>query len=175
MFGMKLTLLAFGTGILIGAIPAGYYAYKFNDNRWVAATEKLKSEAAVELQKATEKVLQVERENANLATKMDVEHAKSEKTLRNVLNENRRLVSAVGGLRDQGRRSSGSDTLRSSPSTSNHFNGSSAKPNIPGESNGVLSSETSEFILELAYEADQAALFAKTCYDWIQEIKKDPE
>ena len=156
-------VILFGVGLLSG----GYTGYRLNDNIWVAKTEKLKNEAATELQKATEAVIVQERKNAELATKIGVLHAKSQKEIRATLDENRRLVAAIGGLRDQGRRQGSGSSLRTTAPASRPAAGSSSGTDISAEGGKVLSPELSEFILRLAYDADEAAIYAKACHEWI--------
>lgn len=157
---------------LAGFLSGGYTGYRLNDNIWVAKTEKLKNTAALELQRATEAVITSERKNAELATKIGVIHAKSQKEIRATLNENRRLVFAIGGLRDQGRRPSSCSTLRPAPSTPSGTAGTATGTDLSAEGGAILSPEVSEFILQLAYDADDAATYAKSCHEWIEELKK---
>ena len=165
MLGLKTSLIALGVGVILGALPAGYFAHKYTDNKWVAATERLKNEAAETLQKATGAVIAAERENAKLANKMDVDHAKAEKQIRATLAENRRLVYSLGGMRDPGCGEGGSGGV----------SGSAATPG--GAANCAtgnrLSDETAEFLLGFAEEADTAANYARTCHDWVLSVREN--
>jgi len=42
-----------------------------------------------------------------------------------------------------------------------------------GTTGTELSAEASEFLLEFAREADRAAQYAKTCYDWTRQLSRD--
>ena len=173
MIAMKGMALAAGIGFLVGAIPAGYFAYKFTTNSWIAATEKLKNQAAAELHKAAEKVIFAERKNAKLATRMDAEHAKSQKVISATLDENRRLVYAAGGLRDKGRRAGSSSSVRPTPATPCGASVCAPGADISGADEGLLSPETSEFILKLAHDADEVAGYANTCHEWIKASRTE--
>lgn len=151
----------------VGFLAGGYSGYRLNDNIWVAATEKLKSEAAAELQKATHDVLTQERKNAELSSKIGVLHAKSQKEIRATLDENRRLVAAIGGLRDKGRGPDSCSAVRPAGTATGNADGSPAPADISAKGGAILSPELSEFILDLAYDADQAASYAKACREWI--------
>lgn len=42
-----------------------------------------------------------------------------------------------------------------------------------GATGAELSVEASEFLLEFTRDADRAAQYAKTCYDWVQQLSRD--
>lgn len=162
MFGLKTAAIALGIGVLIGALPTGYFMYQYTNNKWIASTEKLKNESLALLQQATEKARRVERENSKLASKIDVVHAKAEKQIHETLAENRRLVYSLGGMRDPGCREGGTDDV---PGTSTASISSAGC--APGNK---FSDQTTEFLLGFAEEADSAANYAKTCYEWIRSV-----
>lgn len=162
MFGLNTPVFKIMLALSIFA-SGGYVGYRLTNNVWVAKTEKLKSEAAAELQKAAEKTLKAERENTKLANKMDVAHAKAEKQIRATLAENRRLVYSLDGMRDPGCGEGGSGNV-------------SGPPAAPGGTAGCatgnrLSDEAAEFLLGFAEEADTAANYARTCYGWLLSVR----
>ena len=99
-----------------------------------------------------------------LADQLEVKHVESERELDKALSTNRRLARELGGLRDPGRRPSCGGTVPTDPTTS-------SQPET-GSTGAELSAEASEFLLEFARDADRAAQYAKTCYDWTQQLNR---
>ena len=165
MLDIKTTLLAAAIGLGAGALGSWYLTAEYKDASWTASIEKQKVAAAKELQAATDQVILAERRHNELATQLEVKHVESEKELDKALSTNRRLARELGGLRDPGRRPSCGGTVSTDSTTS-------AQPEI-GSTGAELSVEASEFLLEFARDADRAAQYAKTCYDWTQQLNRE--
>jgi hypothetical protein len=165
MLDIKATLLAAVIGLGIGAVGSWYLTAEYKDASWTASIEKQKVKASEQLQAATDRAISAERRQNELATQIEVKHVESEKELDKALSTNRRLTRELGGLRDPGRRPSCSGTVPTDSTTS-------AKPEI-GPTGAELSTEASEFLLEFARDADRAAQYAKTCYDWTQQLNRE--
>lgn len=155
-------VLSFGLGALVGG------AFIMDKANAMVSAEKAKCEARVDtLQRGaaeavaeeTRRVMAVERERNQLATTLELAHADHREALDEVLADNRRLATQLGGLRDPGRTASSCTAA----------GGASATSTEPAEeaSGGRLSAEATEFLLEFARDADRAASYANTCYDWI--------
>lgn len=123
----------------------------------------MRGEASAALQAATERAMIAERQNADMANNLEVQNAKNRKRLDAVLADNRRLARELGGLRDPYATASGCAMPTSAEPT-----GSAAY----GTATGRLSDEASHFLLEFARDADQAAEYAATCYQWIDGLAK---
>lgn len=164
ILGLKNIIIAGAVGLLIGSLSAGFYVRSVVNDKWNAKIAQQKIEAAAQLQKATIKVLETERKFAKLSTELEVQNEISKNRLEAVTDTNRRLAVANGGLRDPGRRAGCSCPLPGNAGAT-----SSAQSQTTG---AQLSTEATEFLLTLTKEADDAAVYAQTCHNWIEEINK---
>ena len=162
---LKVTAIALAVGLGAGAFGSWYLTAEYKDSVWGKAVADQKVEAAAQLQAATQRVIEVERRHNALADQLEVKHAENQQILDRVLADNRRLARELGGLRDPGRRPSCGGTVPSDTTTTGQPEG--------GATGAELSAEASEFLLEFAREADRAAQYAKTCYDWAQQLGRD--
>jgi hypothetical protein len=162
---IKNLLIALAIGLAVGLLGGWHFTAKYKDATWTASIDKQKSEAATKLQEATERALATERKNTELGNQLEKQHVESTQNLDRVLADNRRLTRELGGLRDPGRRQScgGSVPAPGDPT---------GQP-APSATGGELSAEASEFLLEFARDADRAAQYAKTCYDWTQQLNRN--
>jgi len=165
MLDLKTTLLIAVIGLGVGAFGSWYLTAKYKDASWTASIEKQKVEAAEQLQAATDRAISAERRQNELAAQLEMKHVESEQKLDKALFTNRRLTRELGGLRDPGRRPSCGSTVSTDPTTS-------AQPET-GSTGTELSVEASEFLLEFARDADRAAQYAKTCYDWTRQLNRE--
>ena len=163
MIDIRTTAIAAGVALVVGATSAWWLTAEYKDNKWLAKIEAQKVEAAKQLQAATEKVIEIERKHNAIATQLEIQNANKQTQLDKVQSDNRRLAAQLGGLRDPGRRQSCSSTL---PANS----GTTQQP-APEAADSRLSAEATEFLLEFARDADRAAQYANSCYEWIQQIK----
>lgn len=122
----------------------------------------MRLEAEENIRIATNKAIQLERNANALAIKLEVKNAETRKQLDDVLSNNRRLSRELGGLRDPFATSSSCALPTPEPG---------ASITIANAAEGRLSNEASEFLLEYAREADRAAEYANTCFQWIKEVK----
>jgi hypothetical protein len=165
MLDLKTTFLTAVLGLGIGALGSWYLTAEYKDASWTASIEKQKVKAAEQLQAATDRAISAERRQNELATQLEVKHVESEKELDKALSTNRRLAHELGGLRDPGRRPSCGGTMPTNSTTS--------AQSETGPIGTELSAEASEFLLEFARDADRAAQYAKTCYDWTQQLNRE--
>lgn len=162
---LKTTVIALVIGLGAGALGSWYLTAEYKDNKWEAAIGNQKAEAADKLQAATDRAIKAERRQNELADQLEVKHVESQQELDRVLADNRRLARELGGLRDPGRRPSCGGTMPANSTTASQPEG--------GTTGTELSAEASEFLLEFAREADRAAQYAETCYDWTQQLSRD--
>ena len=158
---MRITALVGIASLATGALAGWWLTHDSLTAKHQAHVSALRSQAADDLRQATDRAFELERQHNDLATKLEVANAQNRRKLDSVLAENRRLARDLGGLRDP-------YPLASScalPTNPNPASGLTASP-APGR----LSDEASEFLLDFAREADRAAEYAATCYDWVKRL-----
>jgi hypothetical protein len=170
-------VIPFQSHIIVGAIALAVgFASGWQVNGWRLgnAIEKQKAEAAQALAMETAKARKIEKDNDRIRIEAEVKHAKARDQIERTLADNRRLARQLGGLRDPGRKGSDCPLPGSAEATSNGDAGTS-EGRLSGESAGLLSPEASDFILELAADADRAAQYARTCHEWAVNLNKSRE
>lgn len=163
MIDLRALIIACCASFAIGVAGSWWITAEYKDNKWIAKVEAQKVEAARQLQDATEKVIQLERQRNEVATKLEIKNANKQTELDRALADNRRLVNQFGGLRDPGRRASCPSALPNATGSSKQLDDSAT--------GSRLSAEASDFLLEFARDADRAAQYANSCYDWLQTVK----
>lgn len=161
MFDIKMTLLAALIAAIAGASGGALITSDVLNAEHSAQINLMRLEAEENIRIAANKAIQIERNANALALKLEVQNAETRKQLDDVLSNNRRLSRELGGLRDP------FATPSSCPLSTSE---SSASVAITNATEGRLSNEASEFLLEYAREADRAAEYANTCYEWIREL-----
>lgn len=154
----KLPLLA----AVASAALSAWGTWAFLDARHESEIQSIRADAALAVEAATQRAVEVERAHAELATKLEVQHEANRTRLAALRADNRRLAAAAGGLRDP----FAAPACRP-VSTAPDGTVDPADPTATGR----LSAEASEFLLDLAYDADRAAEYASTCYRWVKELK----
>lgn len=163
MLELRALFVAAAIGMAIGASGAWKLTASYKDASWMASIGQQKVEAARQLQEATDKALASERGNVAKANKLEKDNVQKQTALDGILADNHRLAAELGGLRDPGRRTS----CDSAVPTGTGGTGNAAV----GSSEGRLSAEASQFLLDFARDADRAAQYANTCHDWIGQVK----
>ena len=162
---LKVAVFTLAAGLAVGSLSAWYLTAEYKDAKWGKAVADQKVEAAAQLQAATQRAIEAERRRNALADQLEVKHVENQQALDRVLADNRRLARELGGLRDPGRRTSCGSSVPADPATAGQPEG--------GTTGTELSVEASEFLLEFARDADRAAQYAKTCYDWAKQLSRD--
>lgn len=163
MIDVRTTVLVAALAAVWGAAGSWWLTAEYKDNKWKAKVEAQKVEAARQLQEATQKVIEIERKNNVIATQLEINNAEQQNKLDRALADNRRLAAQLGGLRDPGRRQSCPSALPSAA-------GAAQQPSTAA-AEGRLSAEATDFLLEFARDADRAAQYANSCYEWIRQVK----
>jgi DNA anti-recombination protein RmuC len=161
MIDLKLLLIAIGASFSIGAASSWWITADYKEAKYTAVLEKQKSDAAQALSVAVAKAQAEERENNRLSTELEIANAENRKKLDELQATNLRLASEFSGLYD--RYSTNSNC--SVPSTS--------KPSVdtPAAPTGAkLSAQLTELLLSESRRADEAAAYAKTCYEWVKKL-----
>lgn len=158
-------ILAAIATFIFGAFASWWVTSDYYQARYDAAVARQKAEAVAVLQEATERAIAAERLNNKLAQTLEVSHAQNRQKLDAALSDNRRLARELGGLRDPGYREGGNCTVPTTPAGSGIA--------IRQPATGRLSAEASEFLLELARDADRVAQYASTCSAWIKQLGRE--
>ena len=158
---MKITALVGIASLATGAFAGWWLTNDSLTAKHQAHVSALRSQAADDLRQATDRAFELERQHNAMANQLEVANAQNRKKLDSVLAENRRLARDLGGLRDPYSLTN-SCTLSAKPDTASGL--------APAPAPGRLSNEASEFLLDFAREADRAAEYAATCYDWVKRL-----
>lgn len=162
MLDLKATILAALASFLIGSAAATWITANYKENKHAAIISEMRLEAANALAEATRRAIEKERENARLATELEVAHNEYRTKLDEAHTDNLRLASEYSGLYDRHAAASNC-AVPSSPSASS----STTKP----PAGAKLSDQLTQLLFSESRRADEAAAYAKTCYEWIQRIK----
>lgn len=163
MFSLKATTISIGAAFAIGAMSAWWITADYKENKYQAVIAKMRLDAANALSDATKKALEIERENNRLATELEVQNAENRKKLDDVYADNLRLASEYSGLYDR-YASASNCALPTDPK-------SPAKPST-APSGSRLSDPLAKLLLSESRRADEAAAYARTCYDWIKSLRE---
>lgn len=155
---IKLPLLA----AVASAALSAWGTWTFLDARHESEIQSIRADAALAVEAATQRAVEVERAHNQLATKLEVQHEKATRQLAAIRADNSRLARELGGLRDPFAAASTCPM----PTDSDSAVDSAATATV-----GRLSDEASQFLLEFAYDADRAAEYANTCYKWVKQLK----
>lgn len=140
-----------------------YLTAEYKDNKWQGRFDSYKVELAEKHTENITIVLNQEREARREADKLEVKYHEAKSALDNVTADNIRLATELGGLRDKGASNTNRVGKSKTTTTSNTSNTSTGNK---------LSAEATGFLLEFARNADQAALYANICYQYIQTLNK---
>ena len=156
---VKLLASALVAGISMTLLTANYLGAKHD-----AEIQSIRAAVAELDAAATKRAVEIERAHADLATKLEVQHEANRTRLAALRADNSRLARELGGLRDP---------FAAPACPVSTAAGGTVDP-ATATTTGRLSAEASEFLLEFAYDADRAAEYASTCYQWVKELKGQP-
>lgn len=159
---IKTTVIALGSSFVIGVLSSWWITSEYKEAKYSKAISTMQLQAAEALDKARVEALAIERENNRLATELEVSHNEFRKSLDSIQADNARLTAELGGLYDSKATCTGGTS--GSPGTAS---GNPVKPTTGAK----LSKEASGFLLSESRRADEAAAYARTCYQWIQQLK----
>lgn len=163
MPNLKIILIAVISAFIIGAASSWWITASYKENKYKAIISQMQLDAANALADATKKALDIERENNRLATELEVQNAENRKKLDDVYADNLRLASEYSGLYDRYATNSNCPVSTDPKSPT--------KPSTPA-SNGRLSDPLAKLLLSESRRADEAAAYARTCYDWIKSLRE---
>lgn len=161
---IKTTVIALGSSFVIGVTSSWWITSEYKEAKYTKAISVMQLQAAEALDQARVKALAIERENTRLATELEVSHNEYRKSLDSIEADNARLSNELGGLYDS--KATCGDSPSGSPSTTPS---NTSKPSTGAK----LSKEASGFLLSESRRADEAAAYARTCYQWIQKLENN--
>lgn len=160
---LKTTVITAGVSFAIGAGSAWWITADYKEAKYQAILAEAQKSALNALIKAQESAIQKERENNRLAQELEVQNEKHRKELDKLESELRGYVTELGGLYDR---------YATCSSTSMPPNaGTTPQPTTPAPG-CKLSKQLEGLLLSESKRADQAASYAKTCYDWVQKLRE---
>lgn len=152
--GLTILGIAFGTW---------YFTANYKDAVWQSKFDTYKRELAEMHQRNLNEVLNKEREAREHAAEIEVKYHETTDQIKTLRNTNARLARELGGLRDPGKSNTTSGVGMSQGATS----GNTFDPSTSSQ----LSREASQFLLDFAEDADRAAAYANSCYEWVNREK----
>jgi hypothetical protein len=162
--------LVFIVGLVLGSLGSWKVTSSYKDTKYqniILSNEKLAAEKFAE---ASDRAAEIERTHAALAQDLEIKNVEANKLLDEALVKNRSLARELGGLRDPFAKPPSGCPVPSGTSTSSNSNDGTPTGRFSDEASGLLSNEASEFLLEFAREADEAASYATTCHNWAKEL-----
>ena len=154
--------LVFMVGVVLGSIGSWKVTSSYKDTKYQNIILSKENESAKRFEEASEKSLEIERNHTSLAQDLEIKNVEANKLLDEALAKNRSLARKLGGLRDPFAKPPSGCSVPTGTSTSSNSN--------DGTPTGRLSDEASEFLLEFARDADDAANYATTCHNWAKEL-----
>lgn len=167
------SLLIGAAACALSALLGAAAAYRYADARHDAEMSEVLAASARALQTAQADALARERAAREAADELEVQHAKSTHELAALHAENQRLVAqlrragAAGGA-------DVSDGVRDRACTCPAgvpADGGAARP-AGGTACPDVSAGIAGQLVDMAHRADTAALYARTCYDWVSGLRK---
>jgi hypothetical protein len=151
LWSIKTTFLTAGAAFMIGAMTAGWMTAKYKDARFQA----YKSAADAAYAQAKAKTVEIELKNQVLAKELDSAYKQNKRDLDRLSSQ-----LATVRLRDP--------NARSCPVPSTTPSTGSAEDQAPGAD---ISAELTQLLRAESKRADEAALYAQICYQWIRDVQ----
>lgn len=162
MFDIKTFIIGLGIAFVSGTTLSWWLTADYKNAKFAETISTIRLDAAEAVRLATNQAREVDAENYRIATELEVAHNEFRQNLDTVKADNARLVSELGGLYDSHAAASHSNV----PSSTTP---SSSAPVTP--TTGKLSRELTQLLLSESARADEAAAYARTCYDWVAKVR----
>lgn len=147
---------------LIGLIASFLAGWHINGWRLNADIESLHATWNQAYSNQVQLTLNTERDLTKLNQHLETSHASANQKIHQLYVDNRRLAQQLGGLRDPA-----SANWRTLPKTDTTCQCAGAARE------GRLSDQATQFLLELARDADSAAEYANTCHQWAVGVTQE--
>lgn len=167
------SLLIGAAACAVSAILGAGLAWRYEDARHNAEMAEVLAASARALQTAQADALARERAAREAADELEVQHAKSTHELAALHAENQRLVAQLRRAGGAGR-ADVSDGVRDRACicpAGMPADGGAARP-AGGSACPDISAGIAGQLVDMAHRADTAALYARTCYDWVSGLRK---
>lgn len=146
---------------VVSLMGAASITYKYQENKYNDKINKIQKEAHNTYLAELGKVLDRERALQESVQKLEIESNDKLKEINSLRARNRQLVRNAGGLRDPGSRESGNSPKGKDSSTSG---------NPKADTGQILSGKTTDFLLNLAADADEIREQLRLCQQWAKRI-----
>lgn len=156
-------------GALVGSYTAGHRAGRSIEHSACLEKARVAEVAALAtMDQARADVERVNQQVQSLRNQIEVQHERAQKSILAQRVENERLARELGGLRDPG-----AAEQRVENPMSGHSGAACCDCGHPAA--GRLSAEAERFLLAFAYDADQAAQYARDCHDWAVRARDEAQ
>lgn len=159
MLDVKSAIIVGVIAFFIGVFGAWWLTASYMSSKHDAEIQAHNAQSAQALAKSQEQVAIINEQREAIATESEVKFAKQQKDLDAIRDINRKLLS--GGVLPDKTNSSGK-ALSIPPS---------AKPSFAASTTTELPTEIAKELIEISREADTAASYATSCYEWIKSVK----
>lgn len=147
---------------LIGLIITFFAGWNINGWRLNAEIAQLHVTWNQAYSNQVQLTLNTERDLTKLNQQLETDHATTQQKIHQLYTDNRSLAQQLGGLRDPA-----SANWRTLPKTDTTCQCAGAARE------GRLSDQATQFLLELARDADSAAEYANTCHQWAVGVTQE--
>lgn len=176
IFGLgaiQTTAAALALGLALGAAGAWWQTRSAVNDRWEARWAERDLQTARALAEAAAAAHAAERRHAEIANRLEVQHAEATQRLATVQADLRRAVRDAGGrLRDPHAVAPACPVPAAADAAQRPAEPAPAG-DVPAPAGGVvLSDQTTAFLLDLAADADAAAEYAATCHAWVRALRE---
>ena len=157
MLDVRSIIIVGVVSFFIGVMGAWWLTASYKDNKYTAEIQTHNAQEAQAVATAHENVNKIDAEREATATELEVKFAKQQKELDRINADNRRLV---GMLSD-----------KTNGSGNSMPENTSTKPSATTATRGKLPTTIAEELVELTRDADTAAAYATSCYEWVKTLK----
>ena len=162
MLDLRATIIAAVSAFFVGVLSAWWITADYKEAKYTGVIAKMQLDAAAAVREAMQKAVAAERENNRIAQELEVANHEFRKSLEQAASDNRRLVDELGGLYDR-QSAAGSGGLPAASAAASEPAGAAARTK--------LSDSLASLLLSESRRADEAAAYAKTCYQWVKELE----
>ena len=159
MLDVRSIIIVGVVSFFIGVMGAWWLTASYKDNKYTAEIQTHNAQAAQALADAHAQTNLVNEQREAVATESEVKFAKQQQELDKIRNDNLRLISGRVLL---------DKTDNSGKALSK---GTSSKSSTASSSTAELPVAVAEELVGFARDADTAASYATSCYEWVKTLK----
>jgi hypothetical protein len=162
MIDIRMLIIAVGSAFVLGAGSSWWLTSDYKEAKYQAVLATMRADATAAIDAARQAALVIERRNNQLSTDLEVANNEFRANLDTVKDDNRRLVTELGGLYDRHSAAANCNVSTTTPASV----GSAIAP-----AGSKLSKQLESLLLSESARADSAAAYAKTCFEWVKALK----